>query len=294
MQFLVDIGVNSIACQSNVSIRDRAFNYGDGCFTTMYAYNRKVSLFARHLQRLSRDTAKLGIQIDIRAIKHKVLETLSSCENIDDVALVIKIHISRGVGGRGYELPEHATTSVVITINHTACYNPKQAPHPHHIQLCSFPLASQPILAGIKHLNRLEQIMAKRELATLTGTHDLLFKDQQDRLIEATAANIFIKLDGKWLSPCLTESGVAGVMREAIIAYFEQLNIPYSICHITQSDLENAESVFLCNALKFIVPVTSFEGQQTIHFDPTPATNIATGVYDSTWDNEHTGRNYTP
>lgn len=298
MQFVVD---NSVDIKSNIASinpRDRAFTYGDGCFTTMYAYNRQVCNFTRHLNRLVRDTNRLGIKLDILAVKHKVEQVLSCSDHLDGIALVVKIHVSRGVGGRGYEEPDDAQTSIVISLSSYSRFQPNDLSDdtPYHVKMCSFPLASQAILAGIKHLNRLEQIMAKRELAQYGNIHDLILQDQHGHIIEATASNLFIKLDGIWLSPILSTAGVAGVMRETILAYFDTQNIAYDICHITQSDLARAESVFLCNALKFLIPVSAYTvdaadtknssknpNESVIQYNTAPVLALLKGVYEFAW-----------
>ena len=240
-------------------LRDRALHYGDGCFTSMYGDNQGLFLFNEHLQRLARDCKKLSLDVCTDTIKAwTLLSTAYLLAGYEDT-YAMKIIVSRGVGGRGYDLPENAQTSIMISLFECDFALDALAPTGEYcfaVQQASMTLSSQPLLAGTKHLNRLEQVLAKRELAQY-DCQDLVLCDASGFIIEATAANIFYLKDEVWFTPSVAASGVDGIMREAVLQYFSQQGIKCQICESPFSALANADAIFLCNAIKFVVPVSA-------------------------------------
>ncbi len=254
----------SVICESVViSPLDRALNYGDGCFTTMYANQTHISLFHRHLQRLQTDAQKLMIDIDINLIKQAVLLAAQELLNDDTTQCAIKIHVSRGVGGRGYQLPDKPTPQVLISFYQANPFVTKLCnEYQYRLQVAQLQLSTQPRLAGIKHLNRLEQILAKHELQSLDA-NDLLLCDQANNVIEATAANVFVYIENRWYTPDVRHCGVSGVFRQAVLDCLTSHKLPAIIKTLSIHDVQNAQSIFLCNALAHIVPVSHFEHNST-------------------------------
>ncbi|MFT4654118.1 MAG: 4-amino-4-deoxychorismate lyase [Kangiellaceae bacterium] len=268
---------------SKQCIKDRALNYGDGCFTTMYGESDAIFLFNEHFQRLARDCQKLSINVCLDTVKQWLLIGLGSMITKCHRAYAVKIIISRGVGGRGYELPEDANTSVIMSIFPSQPVDSKIAQSDNYhfsVKQANMSLSTQPLLAGIKHLNRLEQVLAKRELQQYE-CDDLILCDQAGILIEATAANIFYKKDGVWFTPELLNCGVSGVMREAILTFFKNEGLAYKVVPALFCELINADSIFLCNAIKFLTPVSTLSVASNIYsFDVLQASALNGNVYE--------------
>lgn len=266
-----------------VDVKDRAFNYGDGCFTTMYANGKTVVLLRAHIKRLVSDACRIGIDLNAESLLDFVHK--ACCENLNNESLtyVVKVLVSRGIGGRGYEVPQASNPVVHISFLLGNEYSPLLKPHDylHSVGICSFNIAQQTILAGIKHLNRLEQIMAKKELAQCEHIDDLLMLDTNGYVIEATAANIFFFKDNKWCTPKLDNSGVCGVMRNAILAYLSNNNLAYEISNYSIADVIESKAMFTCNAVKFITAITSLKANTIIEFDTSRVSELATKVYSS-------------
>ena len=252
-------------------LKDRALNYGDGCFTSIYAHSQSIFLLDSHLARIDRDCEKLSIAVCTNTIKQWLLIAISRMLSNDVDAYAIKIVVSRGVGGRGYELPQNAETSVFISFSQcarvTLCKD-RDDEYTFTIQQASMRLSSQPLLAGIKHLNRLEQILAKRELQQCRS-QDLVLCDACGYMIEATSANIFYQKEGTWFTPFVSTSGVDGVMRNAVLDYFANHGIAFEINSSSYETLRHADAVFLCNAIKFLIPVSAVMFNDSVY-------NIAT------------------
>jgi 4-amino-4-deoxychorismate lyase len=264
---------------AHVANSDRAFNYGDGCFTTIRVSNYKLQLLARHINRLEHDAKALGIDF---SLKDELLSYLSSDAFVNKLKQipdrVVKILLSRGSGGRGYMPPIEGQQSLcVISVhNYTA-----QLTAPLSLMPSSVKLAQQPALAGLKHCNRLEQVLAKQALWAYNKTHntsfdDVFMLDDDGQVIEASSANIFAFTGEKWVTPLLAKSGVNGVIRQCIIENQGLLNIKCSENAFKATQFKDFQAVFLCNAVHGITAVKSiFTGDETLFFDTQLSVKLA-------------------
>ena len=144
--------------QQLIEIADRAFQYGDGCFTTMAFRNGRLEFFDAHIERLK--WACKTLYIDFTKwleLDRCILDSLKSTSDC-----VVKVIVTRGEGGRGYS-PEGAVNPRFIITHHCipshyTCWQKQGI----SLTISPITLACQPLLAGIKHLNRLEQVLVSR------------------------------------------------------------------------------------------------------------------------------------
>jgi len=230
------------------SVNDRAIFYGDGLFTTMRVADGRVSLLQRHLTRLQQDTKRLGLP----AVPENVSAVLQSrAAKLGNG--VLKLTLSAGSGGRGYTRPE--TLNPVIHLSSAAMPATYSDWRKKGITLgiSDVRLAKQPLLAGIKHLNRLEQVLVKRGMPK--EVDDVLVLDTDKQVIEASSANVFWYSEGKWYTPDLAQSGVAGVMRAHLLDYFSAKGLACQTVSAGVEQVMKCDALFLCNALMGVVPV---------------------------------------
>lgn len=273
--------------QDGIPAIDRSVNYGDGCFTTMYSEGKSVFVLDKHLARLEQDAKRLDIKFSIETLQYYLHQACLNLLEPNTTASAIKVLISRGSGGRGYEPPEFPIPQIIISFFPTAKLMLSESASMSYkktAKIAQMRLSIQPLLAGIKHLNRLEQVLAKQELQ-LQDCDDLLLCDQANNLIEATASNVFCLKNGVWITPTIVDCGVSGVMRSSILEYMQLNKIPYDIKTIDIQDILDADSVFLCNSIKFIMPISSLHVQdKTIEYDVSPGFDALDKVYK--WMNE--------
>jgi len=162
-----------------------------------------------------------------------------------------------GEGGRGYQNPNEIHANRILSRHQFPEFDHRPWHDGIELGLVSIRLACQAALAGIKHGNRLEQIIARSQWQQ--GWHEALVLDQQDNVIEATQSNVFIVKDGDLKTPDLTHCGVAGVMREHIIEQAEKLGVAAQIVSLSVSDIHAAEEVFLSNSVIGVWPVRRFQ-----------------------------------
>ena len=169
---------------------------------------------------------------------------------------VVKIIITRGQGGRGYRFLGEMNPTICIAIFPATQHPQHYYNHGITVRLCQQRLGCNVTLAGLKHLNRLEHILARAEWDD-DCVEGLLF-DTNNNLIEATASNIFIVKNGLLFTPDLTEAGVAGVMRRFIVDELApELRLTVNIKKISLDELLAADEIFLCNSVFGIWPIVS-------------------------------------
>lgn len=238
---------------SAISVDDRGLQYGDGLFETMAAVNGRVRHFDRHLERLLEGCRRLGMPAPdtgvIAAECERALEGMGAGS--------VKLMLTRGPGPRRYRPPaEPAVTRIVVS----------SAPRPRNdprtgivVRLCDTPLGLNPVLAGIKHLNRLEQVMACAEWDDPAIAEGLM-SSVDGRIVSATAANVFLVIDGRLVTPDIRDCGVAGVMRSVVLAAARELALVAEVRDVDAADLEDAGEVFLTNAITGVRPVGEVQG----------------------------------
>jgi len=159
---------------------------------------------------------------------------------------VLKIILTRGSGGRGYAIPDNQDPRIIISL-HPA---PASILEAVNLRWCETRLACQPQLAGMKHLNRLEQVLARNEWQD-ENVFDGLMCDTEANVVCATSANVFVKIGGRWLTPKMDRAGIAGIARAWVLKQWSQVQE----AHLSRLQIDQAEAVFVCNAVRGILAV---------------------------------------
>lgn len=233
----------------SVSVDDRGLQYGDGLFETMGATDGRVRRFAQHMARLTDGCRRLGMPAPpVELIEHDCRRAIEGFG-----AAVVKLTLTRGPGPRGYPPPQEPSLTRIV-VSTAQQVSESEAARPLTVHVCETRLGRNPLLAGMKHLNRLEQVLAGAELRD-TGADEGLMRSTDDRIVCATAANVFMVRDGSLLTPQITDCGVAGVMREVVLRAADALGIRVVIDDFTLDDLVRADECFLTNAVRGIRPV---------------------------------------
>ena len=232
-----------------VPVTDRGLAYGDGVFETMRVGRGRIALLDYHLNRLRRGLAALRMPVDLAAT---VLELEAEAERLHTG--VIKLTLTRGTGRRGYAIPAEFTPTRICQSFPLVSHAPEHAREGVRLFECQTRLALQPMLAGIKHLNRLEQVLARSEWSD-PGYAEGLVRDTQGNVIECTMSNLFLLENGYWVTPDLGSCGVQGVMRDYLIDQLARIDEPVSIRSVPMATVLSSDEVFCCNSLYGVWPV---------------------------------------
>ncbi len=232
-----------------ISPLDRGFAYGDGVFRTMVMRSGMPIDWPLHYQKLVADCAAIDIVCPSAELLMSDFVQLVSAEDIDSHKLeVVKIMITRGEGERGYKPPAVVTPTRVVIKSAMPKYEEEYYTTGVDLHVCDTRLAHQPKLAGIKHLNRIENILARMEWRD-ESIFDGLLLDSQGDVIECTMSNIFARFDNVLVTPDLSQCGVAGITRQRIIALAAVLNLSVEVTQLSLSRLLQANEVIICNSL---------------------------------------------
>jgi len=224
-----------------VPAADRGLNYGDGLFETMRLHRGRVCLIERHLQRLRMSCVRLGLPYPGDALLHADIERLAHGQ-AEDAAL--RLVLTRGDGGRGYAPPAEAQGRRIVSLHAL----PPAGPDAWTVGLCTTRLGRNTTLAGLKHISRLEQVLAAAEVAA-AGWDEGLMLDDGGLVIEATRHNVFFLRSGRICTPPLTHAGVAGVMRQLVIETADAMGIGGEEQPLRYDELHEIDALFLCNAV---------------------------------------------
>jgi 4-amino-4-deoxychorismate lyase len=252
-----------------VDIADRGLQYGDGLFETIAVRAGRPCLWRAHLERLATGAARLGIPMPPETLLREETRRLLAGED----AATVKLILTRGPGPRGYRPPARPQPSRILLRYPT---NPHANVWPHPgvaVRLCRTRLGSNPDLAGLKHLNRLEQVMARAEWSD-PGIAEGLMCDADGALTCGTMTNLFLVRGGDLLTPRLDRAGVAGTVRGRVLRRARDLGIPCREARLSVDDLYHADAAFLTNALTGCRAVIAVDGQ-ALGADALPAALLA-------------------
>jgi len=237
-------------CREHIEISDRGFQYGDGLFETIAVINGQPVFFDRHMDRLNAGCHRLYIPFpgtELLALEAQNLSQHSS-------KAVLKLIITRGSGGRGYRQPAAIQPTRVLSLYPFPDYPDTYKEQGITARFCDTRLGLNPGLAGIKHLNRLEQIMARAEW-TNPDIQEGIMLDMNEHVIEGTMTNLFYVKNETLYTSSLMLAGVAGIIRGIIMAMASEHGLS-SIEHtFTKDELLSADEVFVCNSIVGIWPV---------------------------------------
>lgn len=235
--------VNGVAVDS-VAATDRGLAYGDGVFRTLLSREGRLKWWPWHYRKLEHDSAALAIPCPSEAVLAKDIALATGRSGNE----IVKIIVTRGSGARGYAPPQPSSTTRIVMTAAPPAYPEEFSRSGVKVHWCRTRLSSQPRLAGIKHLNRLENVLARAEWSDSAIPEGLLL-DQGGHIIGGTMTNLFIVEDGRVLTPGLAQCGVAGVTRERILQAAAKQGVSCGEAPITQERLFEAQEALLVNSV---------------------------------------------
>lgn len=231
-----------------IDVHDRGLLYGDGLFETIAISKGRPCLWQQHLQRLHEGCHRLKLSCPDDQQWLDDVNRLADNRN----SAVIKLMLTRGQGGRGYQQPDHQDATRIVMRSAKPDYPPAWDNGGVRLKWCETRLGHNPLLAGLKHLNRLEQVMARSEWPGGMDANNFaegVMMDSNGYVVEGVSSNIFLVSRQKLFTPDLSGSGVAGVMRAKILEVAGKLGIDCHVCCLKPDDFIHADEVFISNSL---------------------------------------------
>lgn len=241
-----------------IDVADRGFQYGDGLFETIEVENGVPIYLKQHLERLLKGCTVLKIPPPtLETLKQEAIQLALSAGS---KKAVLKLILTRGSGGRGYRQPESIETTRLFSFHPFPEYPESYQQQGIAVKFCQTRLGLNPGLAGIKHLNRLEQVLARSEWNSADIQEGLML-DINGLVIEGTMSNVFIVKNNCLYTPLIQQCGVSGVLRNIIILLARENNIRIVEKVLTKSDIDSANEVFVSNSIIGIWPVKAIENK---------------------------------
>lgn len=241
----------------SISASDRGLAYGDGIYRTLEARHGTPLLWHWQWQRLAADCAALRLPCPDEAMLLR--EIASVATNLERA--VVKIVLTRGSGQRGYAMPAACTPTRIVSASAWSGYPPERAQQGIVARWCDTWLAIQPRLAGIKHLNRLENVLARSEWTDPAIAEGLML-DMDGTVVEGTMSNLFIVRAGELITPPLDRCGVSGAMRACVIDTAANLGLHVHEARLSPEEVMAADEAFVCNSLAGIWPLRQLAARQ--------------------------------
>lgn len=242
-----------------VAVEDRGLHYGDGVFESALLQQGRVRLLEQHLRRLALGCERLGIVAPDPAVLRSEVQRLSGSAE----RAVLKIVVTRGIGPRSYRPSARSKTTRLV-----ALYPAPQQPATSGLALrwCETRLGRNARLAGIKHLNRLEQVLAQAEWDDATIAEGLML-DTEGELVSGTASNVFLVRAGVLVTPDVRFCGVLGIMRGEVLRIAQELGIAISVEPLWPHDVTAASEVFITSSVRGIRSVARLD---SLHWTESP------------------------
>lgn len=242
--------------QAQIAVSDRGLAYGQGVFETLLLTGGRLQFLDWHLERLLSGCRRLRMPLD--ALEEDLRQDLATLVGDGEREGVVKIIVTAGSGGRGYALPQPLQPLRIVQRSALPTWPDGPAEKGIQARWCQTRLAVQPALAGIKHLNRLEQVLARAEWQDPSIREGLLM-DSAGRVVEGTMSNLFWVKERVLHTPTLDQCGVAGIVRRWILTVAPSLGLEARVGCYGPEAVETADELFVCNSLIGLWPVVQLE-----------------------------------
>jgi 4-amino-4-deoxychorismate lyase len=237
---------------------DRGLHFGDGLFETIACTGGKARFLSLHLERLSQGCERLCIKLgDVEPVRRDVRDVAASAgETLVKLIVTRGDAVARGYGWAGTEVATRILLHYPLPPENAAATR-----EGIRVRVAKLRYGENALLAGMKHLNRLEQVLARSEVPAEDAAELLVFSSS-GRLVSGTMSNVFLVRQGRLLTPRLDRCGVAGVMRRVVLREAAANGIAVEEAVLFADDLANAEEVFVTNVRIGIWPVRTVDGRE--------------------------------
>jgi 4-amino-4-deoxychorismate lyase len=241
---------------SSIAVTDRGLQFGDGVFETIRIHQGRPVWWQQHIDRLLEGCDRLHFENlpDIRRLQTEANDLIKGCNTGS-----LKIMITRGDSSSGYAAPDGCTPNRILVLSPGLRHESK-AEQGIFLGVCEQQITGSKQLSGIKHLNRLEQVLARNECIK-NGWDEGVMLDSQHRVIEGCMSNIFVWQKERLLTPQLENTGIRGVCRDRILSLAEEQGLTVEQCELDLGDLQHGDGMFVSNSLIGIWPVVEYKCQ---------------------------------
>ncbi len=286
MSLAMSLNGHVVSKGTALSLQDRGLHYGDGFFTTLWVTNQQIANWAGHWQRLEQAAKALGFPVlNEQAILEQLKKTVTDVGAEYQQSLRVKILITRGIGGQGYIPASKPNLNTICLVSPVDLPIVKGKVTLLNIGLSPIQWGKQPLLAGIKHLNRLENVLAQQANQVLKTPQahvsmpkydECIMQDIEQNIISGMQSAICILHKGIFTTPSIITAGVQSTALAQVARLLSAQGKAMQVEPLTLHDIEMADEVFFCNAIRGIMPVIQYEDSGRIfRFTSSISTQLA-------------------
>jgi 4-amino-4-deoxychorismate lyase len=243
--------------QATLPLPDRGLDYGDGLFETLLVKDGRAVYLDLHMERLALGLEILGFPHCLALVEHQISTAVAAAPLTGEA--IMRVTVTRGEGKRGYAPPLECRPRIIVVLSAYPERDFKSQAKPAELVLAQMRWSNQPALAGIKHLNRLEQVLASQERLRADADEAIML-DQAGNVVSVCAGNLFIITDNILYTPALVQCGIKGTRRRLVLEMLApRLGIEMRETQVSLGLLKAASEVFYCNTVQGIRPVARFE-----------------------------------
>lgn len=248
--------ITNLETTDGADVGDRGLHYGDGLFETLLLdEGGNIRFWPEHYQRLSQSAQRLNIECPHEVWFLRQLQPFTAKHE----KLIIKIILTRGSKGRGLSMPDETIPNVYLLQYPANNYTLNQSVN---CFISSIKLPDNPNLSGMKHLNRLDYVLATQELQLHPQYDEAILCSPDGHVVETIVHNLFFIRNDEIYTPDLSSSGVLGIMREIVLKHLKQGGKNVNIGDYSQSDVLDADECFICNSVQGIRPVIKLQERE--------------------------------
>lgn len=233
--------------------QDRGLHYGDGLFETMICRGTGIRFKALHAARLAEGCRRLDINVDAEAALDAAERTVGTGPSLLKLIVTRGVATARGYAPAGDEQPRQLLLRYPLPPT-----EPEGASTP--VMHLAAQLGENPLLAGLKHLNRLELVLARAQMKGSTALEGLL-RSSSGLLACGTMTNVFIVQAGVLRTPRVDRCGIAGVMRAVVLREARALGVPVEEVDLDPACVATADEAFLTNVRYGVRAITAIDDQ---------------------------------
>ena len=280
-------GAIAPAAEARISPLDRGFLYGDSVYETIRTYGGAPFLLDPHLDRLRRSAEAIGIDVARVLVDpgRAVREALDRSD-LGDGEASIRIILSRGAGGLGYDDADCGSPTLVVLVR--ACPLIPDSSRREGVDVAIVSVrrnAAEALDPAIKSSNLLNNLLAWRAGRRL-GAYEPILLDGSGAIAEGASSNVFLAQDGRLFTPALAVGLLRGITREAVIELARADGLPVEEAVLPADRLRQADEAFLTSTLKGVLPIRRVDGWPLRDGRPGPLTRRVAALYDALTQDE--------
>ncbi|PIR21457.1 MAG: hypothetical protein COV45_01535 [Deltaproteobacteria bacterium CG11_big_fil_rev_8_21_14_0_20_47_16] len=243
---------------AKISVFDRSYLYGEGCFETLRSYDGHISFLKLHYYRLLENCSALGLDMPLDEYAFgRMLKQLINRNKTPNA--YIRVTISAVGASTGMEMPKHMKMQVVAFCKAFEGKPQRWYTHGAKLVIAETVVADQPRLSNIKTTNYLTKMLARRE-ANAAKAADALLTNDTGQILEGSASNLFVIKNGRLLTPPISDGILPGVTRSAVLGAADTLEIPWKETHFTVKTLKDADEIFITGSTSEVLPIAEISG----------------------------------